>query len=142
MSGQSRERAVSSGWNCPRHPQVRACLRELRAEGFEIGFHPSYRTLGDPELMAVEKARVEEAVGAVCQGGRQHYLRFRVPETWRQWERLGLTYDSTMTFAGHEGFRCGTCHAYRPFDLEQNRSSRSGSGPSSSWTGRCANIAV
>ena len=109
-----------SGYD-PRHPQVRACIRELRAEGFEIGFHPSYRTLGDPELMAVEKGRVEEAVGAVCQGGRQHYLRFRVPETWRQWERLGLTYDSTMTFAGHEGFRCGTSHAYRPFDLEQNR---------------------
>lgn len=32
-----------------------------------------------------------------------------------------MAYDSTMAFADHEGFRCGTCHPFEPFDLDQNR---------------------
>jgi hypothetical protein len=34
---------------------------------------------------------------------------------------VGLTYDSTVAYADHEGFRCGTCHPFRPFDLQQGR---------------------
>jgi hypothetical protein len=71
--------------------------------------------------LAVEKERIETALGEPIFGGRQHYLRFHVPTTWRQWEQAGLQYDSTMGFADYEGFRCGTCHPYRPFDLEQDR---------------------
>jgi hypothetical protein len=26
-----------------------------------------------------------------------------------------------MGYADHEGFRCGTCYPFRPFDIEQNR---------------------
>lgn len=27
-----------------------------------------------------------------------------------------MTYDSTMSYADHAGFRCGTCHEYPAFD--------------------------
>jgi hypothetical protein len=100
---------------------VRRCIDELRAGGFELGLHPSYRTLGNFRLLAAEKARFDSILGETRYGGRQHYLRFRAPDTWRDWERAGFTYDSTLSFADHEGFRCGTCHPYRPFDLERNR---------------------
>jgi hypothetical protein len=100
---------------------IRRCIDELRAGGFELGFHPSYRTLGNFRLLAAEKARFDSILGETRYGGRQHYLRFRAPDTWRDWERAGFTYDSTLSFADHEGFRCGTCHPYRPFDLERNR---------------------
>jgi hypothetical protein len=107
----------ASGW-------VRDRLNELRGEGFELGFHPGYRTFGNFSRLSEEKGRVERVLGGGAFGGRQHFLRFRVPDTWRDWERLGLAYDSTLAFADHEGFRCGTCHPYRPFDLEQNREMR------------------
>jgi hypothetical protein len=100
---------------------VREAIRELQNLGFEIGFHAGYRTFRDFARLAAEKARLDRILGDTRYGGRQHYLRFEVPGTWRQWERLGLSYDSTMTFAGHEGFRCGTCHSYRPFDIEADR---------------------
>ena len=35
--------------------------------------------------------------------------------------QVGLAYDSTMTYADHEGFRCGTCHPFHPFDTAQDR---------------------
>jgi hypothetical protein len=112
--------AYDSGYD-PASGLVREAIRRLEDLGFEIGFHPGYETLGNPARLAEEKARLDAVLGRIAYGGRQHYLRFRVPDTWRQWEQLGLTYDSTLTFAGHEGFRCGTCHPYRPFDIEANR---------------------
>jgi hypothetical protein len=103
---------------------VREAIERLRADGFELGFHPGYRTVDDPARFGEEKGRLDRVLGVARYGGRHHFLRFRVPDTWREWERAGLTYDSTLTFAGHEGFRCGTCHPYRPFDLEENRELR------------------
>ena len=99
---------------------VRYCIDNLREQGHEIGFHPGYHTLGNPELLRIEKLRLDAVLGETKYGGRQHYLRFCVPNTWRSWADLGLTYDSTLGYAAHEGFRCGTCHSFRPFDVERN----------------------
>ena len=54
-------------------------------------------------------------------GGRQHYLRWKSPDTWRILEKTGLKYDVTLSFADHEGFRCGICFPYKPFDVVENR---------------------
>lgn len=32
-----------------------------------------------------------------------------------------MRYDDTLGYADHEGFRCGTCHAYPLYDLEHDR---------------------
>ena len=54
-------------------------------------------------------------------GGRQHYLRWANPETWRNWEAAGLDYDCTLAYAEAVGFRTGTCHDYPVFDLRARR---------------------
>ena len=54
-------------------------------------------------------------------GGRQHYLRWANPETWRNWEAAGLAYDTTLAYPELVGFRTGTCHPYRVFDLQERR---------------------
>lgn len=99
---------------------TRCVIKRLRGQGFEIGLHAGYQTLGNPERLAEEKARLDAVLNETHYGGRQHYLRFRVPDTWRHWAEAGLLYDSTMGYADHEGFRCGTCHPFRPFDVEHN----------------------
>ncbi len=109
-----------SGYD-PASPVIRRCVDELLEQGHEIGFHPSYRTFGNLEQLALEKARFDQALGLTGYGGRQHYLRFNAPETWRHWEQVGLAYDSTVGYADHEGFRCGTCLPFKPFDVQENR---------------------
>jgi hypothetical protein len=112
--------SYQQGYN-PSSSLMRQCLHDLQDRGHEIGFHPGYDTLDDPTRLMVEKQRLENAFGGRVSGGRQHYLRFHVPQTWRDWEQAGLLYDSTMGFADFEGFRCGTCHPYHPFDIELDR---------------------
>ncbi len=102
-------------------PVVQRCIDDLRHLGFEIGIHPGYDTYLNPDRLAAEKSRLDALLGETDYGGRQHYLRFRVPNTWRHWEQVGLRYDSTLGYAEYSGFRCGTCHPFKPFDLLQER---------------------
>ncbi|HET9910262.1 MAG TPA: polysaccharide deacetylase family protein [Anaerolineales bacterium] len=112
--------AYQQGYD-PATPWLQECLENLRQRGHEIGIHPGYYTLGNPEQLIVEKQQLEKVLGENISGGRQHYLRFQAPSTWRHWEEAGLLYDSSMGYAEHEGFRAGTCHPYRPFDIESDR---------------------
>ena len=109
-----------TGYN-PCSPLIKACIADLQEQGFEVGFHPSYYTLNNPTQLAKEKQYMDMVLGQNKYGGRQHYLRFHVPNTWQHWEQLGLTYDSTLGYADHEGFRCGTCHPFQVFDIKENR---------------------
>ncbi len=109
-----------SGYD-PASPAVRSCIDTLRNRGHEIGFHPGYYTFDKPDRFQQEKAAFDRVMNGERYGGRQHFLRFGTPVTWRCWEEAGMLYDSTMTYADHEGFRCGTCHPFRPFDIERDR---------------------
>jgi hypothetical protein len=106
----------------PSRPYIRKCIEELSSRGHEIGFHPGYRAGFDEQLWQEELVRLYAAVGdKQIAGGRQHFLRLSVPAFWQPWERAGLAYDSSLCYADHEGFRCGTCHPFHPFDLEADR---------------------
>lgn len=101
-------------------------MHTIDTRGHEIGVHPSYTTFRDGERLATEVERVREAARAAgvrggVTGGRQHFLRFENPATWRTWDEAGLQYDSTLGYAERAGFRCGTCRAYPAFDLQARR---------------------
>ena len=108
------------------HPWVRDLIGRIARRGHEVGFHPSYATYRDPDLTREELGRLQrvaEAAGVQQDewGGRQHYLRWANPDTWRNWEAAGLAYDSTLAYSEAIGFRTGTCHPYRAFDLRARR---------------------
>jgi hypothetical protein len=108
------------------HPYLRQLMRDIHSRGHEIGFHASYETYLDPvqtkkEFRKLQKVCEEEGIEQETWGGRQHYLRWKAPTTWRNWAEAGLSYDSTLSYADHVGFRCGTCHEFSVFDLEQNK---------------------
>ncbi|HEY9722875.1 MAG TPA: polysaccharide deacetylase family protein [Oscillatoriaceae cyanobacterium] len=103
-------------------PWIRQLMTRIHARGHALGFHPSYSTMGDTERTIFEfmALRQELATLGIEQrewGGRQHYLRWRNPDTWQAWEHAGLDYDSTLGYAERPGFRCGTCTPYPAFDL-------------------------
>jgi hypothetical protein len=102
-------------------PWLLRVLGGIEARGHEIGIHPSYGTHDDADALGAEVERLRETTGVEPRGGRQHFLRFAVPSTWRNWEAAGLAYDSTLGFSAAPGFRCGTCYEYPVFDLEERR---------------------
>jgi hypothetical protein len=104
---------------------VRAMLRRISDRGHEIGIHPGYRTHQSASHIAAGKSALERVMGQEgirqkIAGGRQHYLRWST-RTPANWEAAGLDYDSTLSYADHAGFRCGTCHEYPMYDLHERK---------------------
>ena len=102
--------------------RMRKMIHEMHERGHEIGIHPGYNTFQHPEAMAKSVARMKmvinkQGIDQPLLGGRQHFLRWKTPETMRLWHDYGLSYDSTLSYADRPGFRCGTCREYTLFDV-------------------------
>jgi hypothetical protein len=103
-------------------PWIQTLMQRVYESGHEIGIHPSYEGYRDEKTLRLEcerLRRVAESLGISqeCWGSRQHYLRWENPVTWQICEESGVDYDSTLGFADHVGFRCGTGHEFPVFNL-------------------------
>ncbi len=96
-------------------------IKQIEQDGFEVGYHCSFNSYHDIELMKREKEELDKVVTNKEYGCRQHFLRFKAPYTWRIQEKLRLKYDTTLSFADKEGFRSGTCFPFRPYDVLEDR---------------------
>ncbi len=108
------------------HPWISGMIRSMAERGHEVGLHGSFDSYDDGARLAREFGKLN----AVCErhgvrqdawGGRQHFLRCRVPGTLQNWCDAGLAYDSTLAFAEVAGFRCGTCWEFTPFNLRTRK---------------------
>ena len=102
---------------------IRRLMRRIHDWGHELGFHGSYESFRDPDRLREEFTRLvriaaEEGVTPAQWGGRQHYLRWEAPTTWQAYEDAGIAYDSSLGYADHAGFRCGTCYEFPVFNLQ------------------------
>ncbi len=104
-------------------PDLQALFSAIHQRGHEIGYHASIDTFLDPDLMQSEVSLLRAAclkagAGQPEFGSRQHYLRIQVPTTLKHLAAAGLRYDSSLGFADHAGFRCGTCWEYPFYDIQ------------------------
>ena len=94
-----------------------AIIREISEKGWEIGLHGGHTSYNDPADMTAKKQRIEKVLKNKVIGYRNHYLRFRVPDTWEHLRSAGFLYDTTFGYAEHIGFRNGMCYPFRPYNL-------------------------
>ena len=95
----------------------RDLIREIDAKGWEIGLHGGHEAWNSLEILKREKKRLEDALGKEIIGYRNHYLHFKVPDTWEILHKAGIKYDATLGYADCAGFRNGMCHPYYPYNL-------------------------
>jgi len=88
--------------------------------GCEVGLHGGYYTYNSISDIKSEKKGLEKVLGKEVVGYRNHYLRFKVPDTWTFLEKAGFKYDTTLGYAGMVGFRNGMCHPFKPYNLNTN----------------------
>jgi hypothetical protein len=103
-----------------RHHEVRRVLRQVLADGAEIGVHLSLGAHESPERVRLEREALEEAVGSPVRSARHHWWALgRDPErTLARHAAAGLVLDCSLGFNDRSGFRRGIAAPFRPFDRE------------------------
>ncbi len=86
----------------------------------EVNLHPSYASQDNVEIINKEKEELSQVVGREIHKSRQHFLRLKLPDTYRSLLAAGFNEDYTMGFAEHVGFRSGTARVHFWFDLGLN----------------------
>ena len=111
----------SDCWYPLKHPFIQRWMQKIAQNGHKIGFHASYEAFDKESVFQQELDSLRAVSPLPITSGRQHYLRFANPATWQMWESAGLLEDSTLGYPEAEGFRCGICHDFPVFDLEQRK---------------------
>jgi len=88
---------------------------------FEIGLqgnHKSYQSFKEIKDM---KIKLEKYIDKKIIGYRNHYLKFKIPDTWEFLSDAGFKYDTTLGYPDCVGFRNGMCHPFKPYNLKTNK---------------------
>lgn len=84
----------------------------------EVGLHPSYRSNEHIKIVEEELYRLEDVLNRDVTKSRQHFLKLKFPETYRNLIDLEITDDYSMGFASETGYRAGICTPFHFYDLE------------------------
>ena len=103
------------------HRKIRKLIHLLANEGHEIGIHGTMQSFDNPEAMLRTTDNLRAVSPEPVDGIRQHYLRFKPGHTARLQAELGLSYDASLGFSEHDGFRNSYCWPFRFFDFEGQR---------------------
>ena len=102
------------------HQAFAKLVKKIQQYAF-IGVHPSYYSNEKTEYFVEEKNKLSIASGIKITKSRQHYLKFKLPLTYRHLIKAGIEEDYSMGYASVPGFRAGTCTPFYWFDLEVNQ---------------------
>ncbi|HYD21026.1 MAG TPA: polysaccharide deacetylase family protein [Flavipsychrobacter sp.] len=107
----------------PTNPRMQELIRELSDDG-AIGIHPSYYSDRFPEYKNKEKGILEQIIGKPIDKSRQHYMKLKMPGTYRSLIALGIEDDYSMGYGTNLGFRAGTGASFMWYDLKKEEASQ------------------
>jgi hypothetical protein len=108
--------------NHPGHEQMKGLICSFGNEG-AIGLHPSYDSYRE-EVFGKEKDFLEKTIGGSITKSRQHYIRLKIPDTYRQLLQYGILHDYSMGYGSKFGFRAGTGRSFNWYDLKKEIETR------------------
>lgn len=83
------------------------------------GLHPSWRSGAEKELLEKELQVLQKIVQKLVCVSRNHYLRFRLPDTYRRLLAAGISEEYSMAYGSVNGFRASYCQPFYWYDLEK-----------------------
>lgn len=104
--------------NIPFHSRKFQQLIKSLADIGTAGIHPSFGSNNSPKRLEKEIKRLENIIKRDVVHSRQHFLKLRLPDTYRNLIEFGVKNDYTMGYASKPGFRAGICSPFYFYDLD------------------------
>jgi len=106
----------NNGTTAIKDPGYSSMIKKASVRG-NIGLHTGYDTSGDSLQIAAEKTILEDVTEKNATRVRQHFLRFSLPQFYRNLCQLGFEEDHSMGYAATPGYRAGTSIPFKWYDL-------------------------
>jgi len=103
----------------PHHPEFQKLVHYLQTFS-EIGVHPSYHSSENEKLISKEIALLETKTGFAITKSRQHFLKFRFPDTFEALIEAGIQEDYSLGWHDEAGFRMSITIPVPFFNLKTN----------------------
>ncbi len=113
-----------------KHHDSNYCFSELRMkslydhlinENCEIGLHGTVGSVDNYNKLKKTLDSLNKVLPGNVFGVRQHRLLHRLPLTAIIQQKAGLKYDTSLSFAEHEGFRNSFCLPFKLYDFKNDR---------------------
>lgn len=96
---------------------IKILVERILQRGHFVGMHGGYDSYDNIIQLKTEVERFKQ-YNLKIRESRQHFLRFKIPETWQLINNLNIKYDSSIGYTNTSGFRAGTCYEYSVFDIK------------------------
>ena len=103
-----------------KNKKIKTLISNLNKNGFETSLHGCYHSFDQDKRLKKQIHAWKKLTGKHPAGVRQHYLRYKLPQTSRIHAAQHFAYDATLGFADHDGFRNGYSYPFRPYDHERD----------------------
>jgi hypothetical protein len=103
-----------------RNLAFRKLLRSISKEA-RIGIHPSYASRSNTKTIEAEIHHLGVVISQKIDSSRQHFLKLRLPYTYKALISIGIEHEYSMGFASAIGFRAGTSRPFRFYDLKHEQ---------------------
>jgi hypothetical protein len=103
-----------------KNEEYRSLILRL-AKKYRHGIHPSFNASDNISILMKESSRLKTILGNDISKGRFHYIRLKIPESYRLLQKAGIHEDYSMGYPEEPGFRAGIARPYYFYDIEEDR---------------------
>lgn len=100
-------------------PELSQLLNSL-SNSYPIGIHPSIQSHRFPKKLQTEINLLSAIIQQSPSISRQHFLKFKWPDTYQKLAEAGIKHDYSMAYSDCLGFRASTVLPFLAFDLKNN----------------------
>lgn len=104
----------------PANPAFQQLIKNIH-ESAQVGLHPSYGTSMNSQELKRELEILSSITGNHITRSRQHFLKLKLPDTYRILNEHGIKEDYTLGFAGQTGYRAGVSAPFFFYDLPDEK---------------------
>lgn len=105
-----------------KNQEYRNLIRET-GEKYVAGLHPSYYASENSQVFRTEKDRLQSVLGREINISRFHFIRFKLPGSYKMLIDEGISEDHSMGYPDEPGFRAGIAGPFMFYDLEEEKTS-------------------
>lgn len=100
-------------------------LIKKHAQAYEIGIHPSWQSNSHGSVLKKELQWLTEMSGKkFISISRQHYIKFSLPDTYRNLIEAGIHDEYSMGYGSTNGFRASVASSFNWYDLHKEEQTR------------------